>query len=144
MKALISLFGGTFLIILMASTMGAINDFRSAATTATYDVTTAAGVTSTNLTLSQGVLDTFLPNVTSVSSNLTADAPIASTLISSTVLTVSGLEANDARRLTVIYRAPKLDNYTGADLAAKWWPLFLVISIIGVIVGALIKSFQGK
>lgn len=145
MKGIIALFGGTFLIILMAATLGSINDFRATSTTATYDTTTGVGVTGANLTLSLSVLDSDLTNVTSLSSNNTADAPIASSYTAATkVVAVAGLNASDSRRLTVIYRAPSLNNYTGADLAAKWWPLILVIGIIAVITGAIVKSFQDK
>ncbi len=146
MKHIIAIFGATLLIILMAATMGGITAFRSTTQTLQYDYTTGAGGTSANLTLPLAVLDDNLLHINSVTSNITADAPIAAVFIVGTkTLNVTGLNASDTRRLTVVYRTPSLVDYnSGVDLVAKWWPLFLVFGIIAVVVGAIVQSFQSK
>ncbi len=145
MKGFIALFGGTFLILLMVATMSSITDFRSTAREATYNDTTGAGVDTANVTLPLSVLDDSLSNITSVTSNNTADAPLATSFTSSTrVLVISGLHDSDSRLLTVGYRSPSLNDYPGADLAAKWWVLFLVIAIIACVVAALVSGFTNK
>ncbi len=145
MKGLIALFGCTLLILLMASTLAGIADFRSSSQTANYDVTTGVGVTASNITLALPVLDSGLDNFTSVTSNNTADAPIAFAFTASTkIVNITGLSANNARRLTLVYRTPKLDTYTGVDLSVKWWPLFLVFAIIAVVVAAIVNSFHER
>lgn len=144
MKYIIALFGATLLILLMVSTMGGVTSFRSTAQTQLYNNTTAAGVTSANLTLPLGVLDDSLSGIPSVSSNLTGDAPLASSYIStSKVLNVSGLLESATRQLTVIYRYPALTNYSGVDIVAKWWPLFLSLAIIAVVVAAIVNAVRG-
>ena len=143
MKQIIALFGGTLLIVLMVATMGSITDFRSDSDTVEYNTTTVVGQTSANVTLPLAVLDDSLINVTSVTSNTTTDAPIAAVLTSK-VLGVTGLTASKTIRLTVIYRAKALEDYTGVDLAAKWWPLFLTFAVIAVIVGAIYTAYVNK
>ncbi len=139
-RAIMALFGATLLILLMSATMTGIRDFRSSSQTNTFNTTTGAGVTSASLTLPLAVLDSSLIYV-AASSNNTADNLVAASYSGST-LSVTGLHENDTRLITVVYRATSLDAYTAVDLAAKWWPLFLVIAIIGIVVGAVIKSFQ--
>lgn len=140
-KGILALFGATLLIVLMAATMTGITNFRATSTSYALASTTGGGVTSQNVTLPLAVLDDTVLHVTSVTSNNTADNPSA-TAYASKVVTIGGLAASNSRLLTIAYRAPSLDAYTAVDLAAKWWPLFLVVGIIGVVIGALVKSFS--
>ncbi len=140
-KGILALFGATLLILMMAGTMTGIISFRSTAQTSTFDVTTVAGQTSANLTLVLGLLDDNVSHVTSVASNITADAPLAYSYAPK-VLLVLGLDDDNTRRLTVIYRYPSLNDYNaGLDLITKWWPLFLAFGIIGIVVAAVVKEF---
>ncbi len=144
-KGILALFGATLIILLMVSTLSGITEFRSDSSTAYYDNTTVAGQTSANVTLVLGVLDDELGNVTSISSNITTDAPLSYLYTAATkYLLVTGLDDDNTRRLTVIYRYPALSNYTGVDLVAKWWPLFLVFGVIGVVVAAIFRAFGDK
>lgn len=143
MKGIIALFGGTFLIILMSAMLTGLVAFRSTSQSADYDVTTAAGATSANVTLILPVLDADIGNITSVTSNITTDAPLANTYTDAIKrVLISGLDDDAARRLTVVYRTSSLNSYLGADIAAKWWPLFLVLGIIAVITAAIINGFR--
>ncbi len=143
MKPIIGLFGCTLLILLMAATMGGITAFRASSQTANFAVTTPVGSTSTNVTLPLAVLDDSLINITSVTSNNTADAPTGTLFISaSKLLNITTLNAADTRRLTVVYWSPKLDAFIGVDIAAKWWPLFLVLAILMVCVAAMVHAWQ--
>ncbi len=143
-KGILALFGATLLILMMAGMLGGIISFRSTSQTSTYDTTTVAGQTSANCTLPLGVLDDNVAHVTSVTSNLTADAPLASSYASH-VLNITGLIASNTRRLTVIYRYPSLGDYNaGVDIIAKWWPLFLAFGIIGIVIAAVVKAFGDR
>jgi hypothetical protein len=77
----------------------------------------------------------------SVSSNVTADAPIASSYVSATkTLTVIGLDADTTHRLTVTYEIDALDLYPGAGVGAKVWPMMLILGVIGIIAGAVYSA----
>ncbi len=142
-KGILALFGGTLLILLMVATVAGVTSFRASTQTANFAVTTGAGETSANVTLPLAVLDDSLVNITSVTSNNTADAPTATALVAaSKLVNVGALNAADSRRLTVIYWSPKLDAYLGVDLVAKWWLLFIAVGIIAVIIGAIVNGLR--
>ena len=94
------------------------------------DITTAATVTTANVTLPLALFDDKLTNINSVSSNLTGEDSITPTLYNSStyVLTVSGLTANATRSITVDY---KTDALTGSNAPvgtlAAYWPLWLAL-----------------
>lgn len=137
MKAVSLILGATIIILLMGAIIGAINDFRMADFSEDHIVTTAANVTTATVTLSQDLFGDNTVNAL-VSSNVTADAPIANAYTAATnALAIIGLDDGVTHRLTIDYKIDGLWDYPGAGLAAKMWPLFLVLGVIGIIVGAV-------
>lgn len=137
MKSVLLIIGAVIIIILLPATLTSINNFRSADYEEPHDVTTTNPDTTADITLSQTLFNGKTYNVV-VTSNITADAPIPSAYVSATkVLTVSGLETDATRRLTVAYKIDGLEDYVGASLGAQVWPLMLALGVIGIIVGAV-------
>lgn len=138
MKAVVLIIGVCLIILLLGAVMAGIRDFRSAEISRPYNVTTAAGITSANITLTQDLYDDDTAYIT-ITSNITGDAAVPFSYTPATrSLLVSGLAENSLRQLSVEYRYNQLDTYWGADLASKVWPLFLGLGIIGIIIGAVI------
>ena len=139
-KSVSLIIGAAIVILLLGGVLSAINEFRSTDVQESYDVTTAANVTSTAVAI---VHELFGDNTISaeVSSNLTADAPIPYSYVANTqVLTITGLEADNTRRLTLDYLTDGLWDYPGASIAASMWPIMLVLGVIGLIVAAVISA----
>jgi hypothetical protein len=83
-----------------------IKTWRTNDTSEDFEVTTGAGVTSANLTLSYNLYQEALAEVQSISSNDTDDSPVASAYTDATkVLLVGGLDGDTVRTLTVDYYA---------------------------------------
>lgn len=140
MKSVSLIIGAICVILLLSGAISAINSFRATDITEEYDITTAAGVVTANITL---VHELFGDNTISaeVTSNNSLDAPIAFSYTSSTqVLQVTGLEVSQTRRLTIVYGTDALWDYPGASIAARVWPLFLVIGVIGLVVAAVYNA----
>jgi len=142
MKPVMLLLGACIIILLLPSIIPAIQDFRSESYTEAHGaVTTAVGVTTANLTLTQDLFLDETSQVDSASSSLGTDVPLTQTYTAaSDRLLISGLTANATRTLTVIYKIGILDNYYGADLGARVWPLFLGLGIIGIAAAAVYTS----
>lgn len=144
MRALQLILGAIVIILLMGAMLAGITSFRTQDYTEQHDVTTGANVTSSAITLSQELFGAHTYNA-EVTSNITADAPIPSSYVeASQALTVTGLDDSNSRRLTVVYKISSLDDYWGADLGARAWPLFLVLGVIGIIVGAVVVAARGR
>ncbi len=133
----------TIIILLLGAMLAGLQAFRATTVTDLYNVTTA-GETTANITLSQSILDSDTLNA-SVSSNISADAALIAGYTATTkVLVINGLDTGTTlRRLTAIYKANQLGNFVGVDIAAKLWPTFYIIGLIGVVVAAMIYQFRG-
>lgn len=139
MKPVTLLLGAVVIILMMAAVLTAVDNFRMTEYEESHIVTTA-NVTTAPVTLSQELFSDETYNA-GVTSNVTADAPIPSSYVSSTqVLTVSGLAVSETRLLTITYQIDALEDYFGASLGARVWPLMLVLGVIGVIVGAVYNA----
>ena len=142
MKTATLILGAVIILLFIPSAMDSIDDFRTTEQVDAYDITTGGGVTTANVTLSQELFGDETRNA-SVSSNMTVDAPIASSYVSNTqALNVIGLEASTERRLTVTYAIDALDDYPGAGVAARVWPILLILGVIGIIVAAVYNATQ--
>ncbi len=140
MKAALLIISACLIILLLPATLVAINSFRAAEYTDTFNNTTGAEQISANLTLSQELFNDDSINLT-ISSNRTADAPYPNSYASATrILNVTGLVASSTRTFIVEYKVGALGDYYGADIATKTWPLFLVIGVIGLIAGAVYNA----
>lgn len=137
MRTAALLISAVLVILLMPAAIEAIDGFRLQEYTNDFNVTTGGGVTTATVTLSQPLYGDETRNAV-VSSNLTTDAPIASTYIAATkVLTVIGLQASQTHRLSVEFKIDRLGDYFGAGIGAKVWPLLLILGTLGIIAGAI-------
>lgn len=144
MKSLIIIFGALLMIIATPAFFTHVDDVLTDDETNSFtSVTTAAGVTSANVTLANAVYNDNVQQVDSVTSDNTDDAPTAYTYNSvSHVLLVSGLNANDTRTLTVDY---SIDNTTLDSGMAIFWTVlrwFWIFVIIGMCGGAVYAFFD--
>lgn len=107
--------------------------------TDTYQVTTGAGVTGANVTLSYDLYLAALAEVDSFSSNETGDTPVAATYTEATkVLEVTGLEASKIRTLIVSYYGESSNPVMQAIGG------FLAVLIIGGLVVLIIIGMARK
>ena len=140
MKSVILIISACMIILLLPAVLLSINEFRMTEYEEPHIITTAAEVTTSDITLSQELFSGETYNAV-VTSNITADAPIPSSYVSSTqVLTVTGLEADNSRTLTITYEIDALNDYIGAGLGATIWPIMLVLGVIGIIVAAVYQA----
>ena len=121
MKPVLLVLGACVLLLLFPGVLGAVQDFRSEEYTEAHGaVTTAAAVTSANITLTQDLFGGRTSEVVSVTSSNTTDVPLVTTYTAaSDRLLVTGLGADASRTLTIIYNIGRLDDFIGADTAAK-------------------------
>jgi hypothetical protein len=119
-------------------------DARTEAHTENFaGVSTGSGVYSANVTLSQDIFDNTVLSVTSVSSNITGDAPTAATYNSvSNVLNVSGLTAGSTRTLSIGYdmESPFIPAGSAVFFTLSNW--FYIFAIVGMVIGAIYAFFN--
>lgn len=145
MKPAMLVLSAIVLIFFLAASLTAINDFRTEDRTEYHDTTTAAGTTSANVTLAQDLYDDATRHVTSITSNETADAPIAFTYTAATnVLLVTGLDDSNTSRLTVVYEIDALEGYYAATQGTSALPVLLLLGIIGIVAGGIYAATTGK
>ena len=142
MKPVMLIIGACMIILLLAGVLTGIQDVRSTSHTDAFgSVTTAAAVTTANVTLVEDLFGDRTAEVTSVTSNLTTDIPLVYSYTAATNrLIISGLTASETRTLTVVYKIGRLTDYFGVDTAIRTWPMFLVLGVIGIIAGAVYSA----
>ena len=112
------------------------------ATSDSENVTTALGVTSGNITLSETLFDSDVANVISITSSI-VETPAASTYTLGTGrLLMTSLTANvtDGRIITATYYYGNVDEYTGLRSITEVTPL---IVLIGFVTAGVITGFFG-
>ncbi len=139
MKPVLLAIGAAFIIMLAPTVLTGVNEFRTTDREDVYSVDTAAA--STDVVLTQDLYSDATYNVTSVSSNVTEDAPLASSYEAATnTLTITGLSGDAVHRLTVDYKINALTEFPGAASGASTVPLFLILGVIGIIAGAVYSA----
>ncbi len=142
MKSALMLIGACIVILLLPAILPSISDFRSQDYSEDHIVTTNVSETQSEISLSQELYSDATYNAV-VTSNISEDAPIPSSYVSATqVLTVTGLEADNTRRLTVDYKIDALPEYPGASVASAIWPLLIIVGVIGIIAGAVYSAVR--
>ena len=142
MKAATNLIAAGIILLLLPAMILAIDQFRLADQVDPFVVTTGAAANTTSVTLSQDLYGDETRNA-SVSSNVTGDAPVASSYVSSTnVLTISGLLADTSHYLTVTYKIDRLGDYFGAGAGARVVPVLLVLGVLCIVGGAGYQAFR--
>lgn len=141
MKAASNLIAAGIIILLLYAMILALDQFRLEDRTDYFTV--ASGATSANVTLTQDLYNDDTQNVSSVSSNVTTDAAVASTYTSSTnVLLISGLDSSASHYLTVVYSIDRLGEYYGAGAASRVLPVLLILGIISIVGGAVFQAYS--
>lgn len=138
LTALLVIAGVVFLMLMASPLLGGLNDFRTDNQTDAYSVnTTGAGsITIGNVTLTTPLFQSGIQHVTSISTNWSADVPLATAYNSNTrVLTVSGLVANQTRTLNITYDRGVLD--ANIDQVANTTPTIWIFSIVGLLLLAI-------
>jgi len=146
---MIQRFGSTILIGILAILMiiitvaflpdlfESVHDARAGSDTVSANVTTTAGDNDATITLIRSLYNDSLASVTSISSNVTADTPVATNYVdASKTLTVGGLQASKGHMLTVVHEYDQTDEFTGAGPSLAIMPTLVILGIIGI-AGAL-------
>jgi hypothetical protein len=144
LKSVIALFGvGLFLLFLGVAMMPALSSFRGVPVDAPYNITlVGSDNTTATVTLANDVLDDNKVNITALSTNEN-DAPVPFTYTANNRhLTVTGLQQNASRTLTLTYKVARLDGAT--DMAARFLPTFLIIAAIAVVAGAAKSAWDNS
>ena len=146
MKVVIGIIGIAIVMVVFPIIMAATHDVQSDNQTQVFaGVVTGAGETSANVTLTYELYNDAVAYVTSITSSLETDVPVASSYNSATkALTVGGLTAASTRTLTVNYENEALVNFTGMDAIVGITPLLIWVSIIAVVVGGIYLAFRSK
>jgi hypothetical protein len=112
-----------------------VKDWRSDPATEAFIVATGGGVTTGNVTLSYDLFQAVTAEVTSITSTVGTDTPVATSYVEATkVLTISGLTASTSRTLTIIYTAETED--TGMRTAGP----YLLFLVFGIAIFFLVQS----
>lgn len=117
-----------------------IKGWRTEDTTEAFSVTTAAGVTTANVTLANDLYQDDVSEVISISSNISGESPIASTYSdTSGKLLVSALNPSATHTLTVNYYAD-----TDSDVIYVVGPFLPLLIIGGLLVMILLTARKGR
>lgn len=103
-------------------------DVAASQTDSQDDVTTAVGVTTGNVTLTQTLLNGDVSNVASISSNIT-ETPVADNY-SSPYLYLTGLTANETRTLTTTYDYGVRSTFTAFPAVVQIVPTVLFLMML--------------
>lgn len=138
MKGVVALIGVGIVILMLGSIMLALGAFRGADFTEPHNV--PSGNVTTQIVLANQVLDDSTTHITVVSDEST-DAPVPYLYVAGTrTLTINGLDDAVSRTLTITYKVPRLDTFS--DTAARFFPAFMILGGIGIVVGAVIAAFR--
>lgn len=141
MKTSALLIAAVILMLLLPASIVAIDQFRL--TDQTDYFTLASGANATTKTLTQDLYNDETRNVSSITSNVTTDAPAASSYTAATnALYITGLDSTKSHYLTVVYSIDRLDDYFGASTGAKVIPVLMVLGIMATVGGAVYNSFS--
>jgi hypothetical protein len=140
MKSATLLLAAMIMILLAYPVIVSVNEFRSREYTEPHIVVTDGASTTAPVVLVNDLFGDTTANAEVVSSDVD-DAPYPSAYVPGTnTLTVAGLAISTTRTLTVTYRIAALTDYPGADLMARFWPIFLILGIFGLIGGAIYNA----
>jgi hypothetical protein len=117
MKRVLFVVLGVFLLLgaFSSSITDGIKGWRTDAKTEAFAITTGAGVTTANVTLNSDLFQDDYAEVTSVTSNVTGESPIASGYTAATnVLLIAALNPSTTHTVTVAYLADTESNVMGA------------------------------
>jgi hypothetical protein len=141
----------TFLILVVVALLWmlpfteAIYDFRTdVRDDYFYDVTTAVGITTTNVTLLMPVYDNDSSTITILSDISTDNATVNSYNSTTRVLSITNLAANDTRDLTVSYDVGSLSDNSAFDTFLNQLPWIWMLVLFAFPLISLIALWGGS
>lgn len=139
-KVFVAILGVFLLLGVFATSINTgIKGWRTVDTTESAVVTTAAGITTANVTLTGDLFQNNITEVISITSNVTGEEPVATSYASSTNrLLVSALDANTSHRLTLNYYAES------ENTVLRVIGPFLALLIFGGLLAALVMGVLKK
>ena len=141
MKAATNLIAAGIIILMLPAMILAIDQFRLDDQVDPFVETTGGAETTADVTLSQDLYGDETRNA-SVSSNVTGDAPVASSYVSATnVLTITGLQVSTSHYLTITYKINRLGDYFGAAAGSRVVPVLLILGVMCIVGGAGYQAF---
>jgi len=122
-------------VLFFPMVLSSMDSIQFASNTGTYAaVTTGVGETTADVVLSTALYNDDNGHVTSITSTVGTDVPVAGTYVAATkTLTVTGLTASESRTLTVIYDSDNLSDYTGLGTIVSLSPLIIWLVILGAL-----------
>lgn len=140
---------GLVAVVILGLAMPAITDsvesFRTDILEQSYSVDTTVGANSANVSLSSALWNDNIAYVTSLSSNITSDAPVAASYnATSAVLLITGLADNTSRTITLSYKTAGLADYEGADTASTKLPGIVMGFLILIPLGFIVYLFMNR
>ena len=131
---------GIMTIILMIITLAfmtdvftSVHEARTADTTVAANVTTGAGDVDADVTLIRDLYNNELGYVTSITSNVTGDTPVASSYVAATrTLTIRGLTANAGHDLTVVHEYDQTSEFTGTGQTLGIYPTLILLGLLAL------------
>lgn len=144
MKVAMTVIGVIICLLLFGTMIGGITDAQTDERTDTFISTTGIGETTDDVVLVSDIFDDNLNNVVSITSNNSDDAPLPDTWVgASNTLTVRGLNADDTRTLTIIYKYDNLDN---EPVQTFFWliPLLVAVALVLVLVAVGIAAIKNR
>ncbi len=145
MEAVFGIISIFIALIMFGLVMTGSHDILTDSDTDTFaNVTTAVGVTSADVVLTSDLYNSAVSSVTSVTSSLITDVPVAATYTAGTnTLHVTGLTASETRTLTAVYDYGATDDYTGLTQIVKLGPLVLFLGLLALGVALIWKGIKG-
>jgi hypothetical protein len=146
MKNVLIIFGAVLVVIALPLIFGVLHDARVDDTTNSFTtITTGVAETSSNVTLALPLYNDSITSVTSITSNVTTDAPTASDYNSvSRLLSFTGLVTGTTRTVTIEYEIDSavLGELPSASIFLSVFAYFIIFGILGLIAGAIYGMFK--
>jgi len=130
LKIAIGIIGIAICLIIFPIVMDSAHAIQTESQADSYNVTTGAGETSADVTLTKDAWAYNVTAVTKITSTEATDVPVASSYVKATkALTIGGLAESKTRTLDVTYDTDRLGDYVGISSLAGVMPLIIFIGI---------------
>ena len=145
-KTVIGIIAIAVLMMMFPFVMSATHDLQTDDISDAFaGVTTGAAITEADVVLTYDTFHSTNADVGTITSDNGNDTPVAGTYVASTkTLTVTGLEAEGTRTLTVPYENDALEDYTGMGALVAFTPLLIWLSILAAVLGGMYVSFKSR
>lgn len=132
-------------VMFIPDMIDASHDAATDSQTDTANVTTGVGESEADMTLTLELFSDNIGYIDSATSGNVADNPIVESYDGDTGnITISGLNADDWRIMTVTYDADATEDYTGMAAYSKMMPTLMVLLLIGIVAASFYQLFKGR